>query len=87
MKLQQNAVQYLMSFLAENFTDLADLQCYVSPIEPIRPPEKSEVVPVKILFKDEKLKSDTIDILTQLMMDANLDGIPQVHINNSAQLQ
>ena len=87
MKLQQNAVQYLMSFLAENFTDLADLQCYVSPIEPIHPPEKSEVVPMKILFKDEKLKSDTIDILTQLMMDANLDGIPQVHINNSAQLQ
>ena len=81
MKLQQNAAQYLMSFLVENFTDLADLQSYVPPMEPIHPPEKSEVVPMKILFKDEKLKSDTIDILTQLMMDANLDGTPQVHIH------
>ena len=27
MKLQQSAVQYLKSFLVENFTDLADLQC------------------------------------------------------------
>jgi hypothetical protein len=79
MKLQQSAVQYLMSFLVENFTDLADLQCYVPPTEPIHPPQKSEVVPMKILFKDEKLKSDTIDILTQLMMDSNLDGTPQVH--------
>ena len=80
-QLQQNAVQYLMSFLAENFTDLADLQRYIQPVEPVHPVEKSEVVPMKILFKDEKLKSDTIDILTQLMMDANLDGTPQVHIH------
>lgn len=62
MKLQQNAVQYLMSFLVENFTDLIDLQCYVLPMEPLHSPEKSEVVPTKILFKDEKLKSNTIDI-------------------------
>ena len=48
-----------------------DLQCYVAPIKPIHPPEE---VPMKILFKDEKEKSDTIDILTQLMMDANFDG-------------
>ena len=43
------------------------------------PPQKSEVVPMKILFKDEKLKSDTIEILTQLIKDGNLDGTPQVY--------
>ena len=75
MKLQQSAAQYLMSFLVENFTDLADLQCYVPPMESIHPPQKSEVVPMKILFKDEKLKND---ILTQLMEDSNIDGTPQV---------
>ena len=78
MKLQQSAAQYLMSFLVENFTDLADLQCYVPPMESIHPSQKSEVVPMKIPFKDEKLKSDTIDILTQLMEDSNIDGTPQV---------
>ena len=56
MKLQQSAAQYLMSFLVENFTDLTDLQCYVPPMESIHPPQKSEVIPMKILFKDEKLK-------------------------------
>ena len=67
MKLQQSAVQYLIRLLVENFTDLKDLQCYVPPKESIHPPQKSEVLPMKIPFKDEKLKSDTMDILTQLM--------------------
>lgn len=47
---------------------------FVPEIEPIHPAQKSEVVPMKVLFKDEKLKSETIDILSQLMSDANLDG-------------
>lgn len=77
----QHGIQYLMEFLVENFTDLAHLQKFVPPVEPIHPPEKTEVVPMIILFKDEKLKSDTIDILSQLITDANLDGTPQVHLH------
>ena len=34
---------------------------------------------MKILFKDEKYKSETIDILSQLMCDANLSGSHQVY--------
>ena len=77
MEFQQNAVHYLMSFLAEIFSDLADRQCLFQQWnQSIH--RRSEVNPMKILFKDEKLKSDMIDILTQLMIDANLDGSPQV---------
>ena len=75
MNLQQNAIQYVMGFLVES---LAHQQKYVTPVEPIHPPKKSEVVPIKILFKDEKLKRDSIDILTQMMNDADLGGTPQV---------
>ena len=46
-----------MDFFVEYFTDLAHLSTYVPPVEPLHPPPKSEVVPVKVLFKDEKLKT------------------------------
>ena len=62
-----------MNFLVENFTDLADLQCYVAPMESIYPPQKSEVVPMKILFKDEMLKSDTTQLVARIMQ-------PSVHL-------
>ena len=39
---------------------------------------RSNVVPMKILFKDEKYKSETIDILIQLVTDAGLCGKPEV---------
>ena len=60
LKLEQRANQYLMEFLVNNFTDLAHLRKFVPQIEPLQPIEKSEVVPMKVLFKDEKLKSETI---------------------------
>ena len=65
----------------EHFTDLAHLSKYVPPVEPLHPLQKSEVVPMKVLFKDERLKMNTIDILSQLIVDANLDGSPQVQIH------
>ena len=76
-RLQQRGVQYLEEFLVERFSHLEDLQRYTH-VEGLRPPQKSEVMPMKVLFKDEKLKAYTIDILPQLVMDANLDGTPQV---------
>jgi hypothetical protein len=33
---------------------------------------------MKVLFKDEKQKSETIDILTQFLSDGNLKGDNQV---------
>ena len=71
--IEESGVQYLMGFLADNFDDLTSLRKHVPSIQPIHPPKKSEVVPMKILFKDEKLKTDTIDILSHLLSDANLE--------------
>lgn len=68
----------MMEFLVEHFSDLAHLRKFVLPTQPLHPPTKSEIVPMMIFFKAEKLKSDTIDILSQLLTDANLDGKPQV---------
>lgn len=44
----------------------------------IHPQRKATVAPMEILFKDEKYKAETIDILTQLTQDAKLNGNPQV---------
>ena len=73
-QLEQRATQYLMEFLVNNFADLTNLCKFLLQVEPIHSTEKSEVVPMKVLFKDEKLKNETIDILSKLMLDANLDG-------------
>ena len=78
--IQEHGVHYLMGFLVDHFPDLENLRQYVPPFEPLHPPQKTDVVPMKVLFKDEKLKTDTIDILSQLIDDANLDGTPQVYI-------
>ena len=78
-QLQQRATHYLMEFLVDHFSDLTHLRKFVPSTQPLHPLVKSEVVPMKILFKDEKLKSDTIDILSQLLTDADLDGKPQVN--------
>ena len=80
-KLQQRAANFLMRFLVDTFADLAHLHKFLPEIVPIHPVLKSEVVPMKVLSKDEKLKSETIDILLQLMSDANLDGTQlEVHV-------
>ena len=39
---------------------------------------KSNVVPMKILFKDEKYKAETVDILSRLVVDVQLSGKPEV---------
>ena len=76
--LNQRAVHYMMEFLVETFANLKHLAEFVPEAESIHPVMKSQVVPMKILFKDEKYKSQTIDILSQLMIDANLSGSHQV---------
>jgi len=76
--LKERSVHYIMSFLVENFSGLKHLSHLVPPTEPLHPIAPTEVVPMKILFKDEKYKSITIDILTQLLADADLNGDEQV---------
>ncbi len=67
-----------MTFLVENFPDLKHLLKFIPTPEPLHPVLPSEVVPMKILFKDEKYKSETIEILSQLLTDARLSGDQQV---------
>ena len=69
-----------MGFLVSAFQSLSDLKEFVPSREVVHPVEKSVVVPMKILFKDEKYKSETIEILQQLMADADLKGYHQVSI-------
>ena len=69
----------MMQFLVTEFKSLADLKKFVPSKQTLHPTKKSVVVPMKTIFKDEKYKSETIAILTQLMIDAQLSGDPQVY--------
>ena len=77
-QLEERATCYMMRFLVEAFTCLQDLQSFVPAIESLHQPQKSQVIPMKLLFRDEKYKSETIQILSQLIRDADLSGDPQV---------
>lgn len=79
--LEHRAVQFMMEFLVEAFSSLHDLKRFVLANTPLHPPQTSHVVPMKLLFRDEKYKSETIEILSQLIHDANLSGDPQVRLN------
>ena len=76
--LEERAVDFMMTFLVENLSSLQHLHKLIPPPEPLHPVLPSEVVPMKILFKDEKYKSETIEILSQLLIDAGLSGDQQV---------
>ena len=56
---------------------LSDLAQFVPP-DSSPPAQKSEVVPLKLLFRDEKSIDETIQILVHYIKDADLDGTPQV---------
>ena len=76
--LEERATRYMMGFLVEALICLQDLQPFVPAIESLHQPQKSQVIPIKLLFRDEKYKSETIRILSQLIRDADLSGDPQV---------
>ena len=79
-ELQTRATHFLMRFLTEELEALAGLRKYSPKQEQFHPPTKTDVAPMKVLFKDEKYTSETIDILTKLMEDGNLKGTCQVSI-------
>ena len=80
-ELEKRATQFLMRFLTTEFKSLQNLQRYAPKEELIHQPIKTEVVPMKVLFKDEKYISDTIDILAKLMEDGKLKGDCQVSMH------
>ena len=79
--LHERATAYIMEFLVTHFFSLAELKKLLPPKEQIHPVQRSRVVPMKLLFKDEKQKSETIDILSQLFSDGNLEGTNQVIVH------
>ena len=79
--LHKAATQYIMEVLVEEF----DCLHHLKPLVPCRhsPHQVSSptVAPMAILFKDEKYKAETVEILRELMADAKLSGNPQVHMH------
>lgn len=76
--LNQLAVQYIMEFLVEEFDCLKDLKPHVPGRQSPHPVRPASVAPMCILFKDEKYKAETIEILRELVVNAKLSGNPQV---------
>ena len=77
-KLRERAMQYIMEFLVNEFSSLAHLKRHVPSQQPLHPVQKTRVVPMSILFRDEVKKSKTVDILSQYIADAQLSGDHQV---------
>ena len=80
-ELKERAVLFMMRFLVKEISALSDLKDLVPSESPLHPLQKTESIPMCVLFKDEKYTSETVDILTQLITDANLNGQPQVHVH------
>ena len=78
--LNQAAIQYTMEFLVEEFKLLHSLKPLVPSLQTQHPAKVPCVAPMSILFRDEKYKAETIEIIRQLMDDAKLSGNSQVCI-------
>ena len=76
--LKNRAITFLQHFLVTEFDDLHDLQPVAPPAHPSTPTRKTEVVPMRILFRDEKYVAENVAILGDLVTDANLTGSDQV---------
>ena len=78
IELKKRATLHIMHTLVEEFTALTYLQALLPSLPERVGRGRSNVVPMKILFKDEKYKSETIEILSQLTEDAELSGKAEV---------
>ena len=63
--LKKRAVTYVRQFLVNEFASLAHLKQFI-PEEVQHNKDPDTVVPMKVLFKDEKYTAETIDILSQI---------------------
>ena len=80
--ITERATQYMMKFLVQEFSTFSDLKRFLPDETPLHPVTKSEVVPMKVLFRDEKYVSETIEILMDLAKNAKLTGHSQVCHSN-----
>ena len=80
-ELKERAVLFMMRFLVKEISALSDLKDLVPSESPLHPVQKTEAIPIYMLFKDEKYTSETVEILAQLIIDASLTGQPQVHVH------
>lgn len=87
LALNETAVQYTMEFLVQEFASLKELQDHLPTRQSPHPVKKATVAPMSILFKDEKYKAATIEIIRQLMEDAKLQGAAQVCIHPTQVVQ
>ena len=76
--LHHRAVAYVMRILVTFFKSLSSLHNLVNKPHCPHPPSKSEVVPMKILAKDEKYQQENLEILEFFRMEANPSALPQV---------
>ena len=76
-QLYDHMLKFVMSFLVKKLESLSDL-CQFLPSAVERSTCKSEIVPLMLLFRDEKSIDENIQILVQYTKDAELDGSPQV---------
>ena len=79
VELQKRAVIHVMRVLIEEFPALSYLDALL-PTEESPDISRSNDVPMKILFKDEKYIAETTEILTRLATDAELSGKPEVRM-------
>ena len=71
---------FSLALLVEEFDSLHPLKPLVPALQTLHPVKRPIVAPMTILFRDEKYKAETIEIVRQLMLDANLSGNSQVSI-------
>ena len=76
--LFERAVQYTAQVLVEEFPTFSNLRQFVVSPDRSSAVHKSRVIPMKLLFKDEKYTDDNIQILQQYSRECNLTGSPQV---------
>ena len=74
--LFKRAVQYVMYFLTLHFSSLKNLK--VATGKPVTHSEKSIIVPMPLLNRDEKFTDESISILRDYMHECNFEGDFQV---------
>ena len=72
------AMLTVMELLVSEFKSLKGLKQLVPSRTSPHPLNQRSIIPLKLLFHDEKCTGETILILQQLIRDAALDGTPQV---------
>lgn len=82
-QLYNQAVAYTMRLLVEAFPSLDKLKPFIFTRHSAAPVTKSVVVPMKVLFRDDKYTDENIQILQQYIRDFNLSGNAQVCLLNS----